>query len=536
LKNLLILLFLFLGIAGKSIAQNLVKNPSFENYTECPDVLNFENNVTDWYCLYSASYYFNSCDIPQDFGVPINLYGNQSAHTGDAYMSVLAYYMDYSSDFKGYIEGGFSGTLIKDSIYCVSYYVNLIDIAFGAIVNLDAFISDGLVDYPPNTVGEHYTLQLPAQIRSQQLLNDSINWTRISGLYKAHGGESYITIGNFTLRENTTKVYFYPPIDLYIHYYIDDVSVALAGVGLRSPDLGNDTVICRSALPLPLAAPIGYDDYLWSNGATTRETEATGQGKYWVKCIINGCGELFDEKIISFDTPLLDLGKDTVICKGEDIIVPAQPGFSQYLWSTGDTTQNIKVSTEGIYSLQTLDRCGIQTDAIKVSVDTIPAGIIDLGYDTTMCLYGEDMPVVLTANIQLPNYTWNTGDTTWQITVTERGMYNLRSQFRCGVVSDSIFVDECPPTIFCPNAFTPDNDGVNDVFRAIVVNTQIKLMIIYNRWGQKIYESNDPFPEWDGTCYSQPAPVGLYAYLVYFSDAQSGFKQKQKRGTVMLVR
>ena len=95
---------------------------------------------------------------------------------------------------------------------------------------------------------------------------------------------------------------------------------------------------------------------------------------------------------------------------------------------------------------------------------------------------------------------------------------------------------KCQSNIFIPNAFTPDNDGKNDIFRAVVVNTQVDLMIIYNRWGQKIYESNDPFPEWDGTINNEKAPTGLYAYLVYYSDAVSGFEQKQKRGTVMLVR
>jgi gliding motility-associated-like protein len=529
------LLFILLSISEIGFTQNLVKNPSFEDYTICPSSGGFEN-VKDWYGLPGGSYYYNSCADPgPGVGVPVNLWGYQSARTGNAYGSVVVYYMNYSIDWKGYLEGQFVNPLIRDSLYCVSYYVNLTNRSLGAIMNVDAFISDTLVHYPPDISGSEYiTLPLPAQIRSQNIISDTLNWTRISGLYKAYGGEKYITIGNFTSRENTTKISFNFPGGLYITYYIDDVSVA--PVGSELPNLGNDTVICRNNLPLHLAAPAGYDEYRWSNGATTRETHATDQGTYGVRCIINGCGEVYDEKKISFDTPQLELGKDTTICRGEKIILSAQEGFLKYNWSTGDTTQSIAVSTEGVYIMETLDHCGLQTDNIKVQVNTLPFGIIELGNDTTTCMFGSDVPVILNANVPLPNYLWSTGDTTWQITVNDRGLYRLSSNFRCGTVSDSIFVNECPPKIFLPNAFSPGNDGKNDVFRAVVVNTQVDCMIIYNRWGQKIFESNKPFPEWDGSINNEPAPIGLYEYLVYFSDAESGFEQKQKRGTVMLIR
>jgi gliding motility-associated-like protein len=525
--------YLLLAFPYMVFSQNLVKNPSFESFNDCPLIIDFNNQVVDWQSL-GSSHYFNACAPTYGYGVPINQWGYQDAHSGVAYAAVKVYYYDVSGDFRGYIEGSFTELLQKDSLYCVSYYVNLIDIADGAIKNVDAYISDTLVDYPSDT-SSPFTIELPAQIRSQQLLTDSINWSRVSGLYKAHGGEKYIVIGNFNSRENTTKVQ-YNPAGINLSYFIDDVSVVKAGIDLQAPDLGTDTVICRSALPIHLTAPTGYDAYQWSNGATTRETDATDHGKYWVKCIINGCGELYDEKIISFDTPLLHLGKDTVICKGEKIVISAQPGFSIYRWSNGDTTQSITVASAGNYSLTTTDRCGSQSDTITVVIDTIPAGLIELGNDTTMCWFGTDLPVIIASNTQLPNYYWNTGDTSAAITVTERGMYTLRSRFRCGDVTDSIFVNQCPPAIFFPNAFTPDNDGLNDVFRAITINTQVELMIIYNRWGQKIYESNDLFPEWDGTANKEASPNGLYAYVVYYSDAESGFAKKEKRGTVMLIR
>jgi len=535
MKKIIISTILFSNLLFSVAAQNLVKNPSFEEYNECPGILLFDKNVKDWNGLISSSYYFNPCALTPKYGVPVNWCGYQPAHSGNSYAGVLVYYWDQSPDFRGYIEGAFESSLVKDTIYCVEYFVNMIDKADAAIQNLDAFISDTLVDYPPNTQGYHFTLNLPAQIRSPKILDDSINWTRISGLYKAHGGENHITIGNFTSRENTIKIQ-YNPAGINLIYYIDDVSVAQAGIGLRSPDLGNDTIICRSALPLHLTAPPGFDAYEWSNGASTPETDATTDGKFWVRCIVNGCGSLYSQKIISFDTPLLELGKDTVICKGESILISAQAGFSNYLWNTGDTTQTISATVAGSYSLQTLDRCGLQSDTINVKVDSIPTGIIELGKDTTLCDHGVDKPVELMANIQLSNYAWSTGDTSFRITVTEPGIYRLQSSFRCGMVSDSIFVDECPPIIFFPNAFTPNNDGRNDVFRAVVRNMKVDKMIIFNSWGQKVFESIGPLHEWDGTFKGEAAAGGLYTYVVYYSDEVTGKKQNQKRGVVMLLR
>lgn len=214
-----------------------MKNPSFELFKNCPLTFDFDEYVIDWHGL-GSSLYFNSCAPTFSYGVPVNTYGYQYARTGNAYSSVLVYYYDYSGDSRGYIEGGFTVPLKKDTLYCVSYFVNNVDIADGEIKNLDAYISDTLVDYPYDT-STNLPIRVPAQIRSQQLLTDSINWTRVSGLYKAHGGEKYIIIGNFNSNVNTTKIQ-YNPAGINLPYFIDDVSVVKTSLDLQSPNLGAD--------------------------------------------------------------------------------------------------------------------------------------------------------------------------------------------------------------------------------------------------------------------------------------------------------
>jgi gliding motility-associated-like protein len=89
-------------------------------------------------------------------------------------------------------------------------------------------------------------------------------------------------------------------------------------------------------------------------------------------------------------------------------------------------------------------------------------------------------------------------------------------------------------TIFVPNAFTPNGDGLNDVL--LVYGTTIATMEIriYNQWGQMIFESKDKGRGWDGTVSGKPQPVGVYNYILR-ATLQDG-TTIQKRGTITIVR
>ena len=260
------------------------------------------------------------------------------------------------------------------------------------------------------------------------------------------------------------------------------------------------------------------------------------EGKYTLTCFLDICGSLSDEIVITFDTPLLSLIKEQTICRGDTAEITAPDGFATYQWSTGDTSQTLRATLPGTYNLVTTDRCSTQSGSVKVMVDTIPTGIIKLGNDTTLCRNGKDYPIVLSANTELPNYLWSTGDTTRQTTVDSTGIYKLSSNFRCGEVSDEIFVGICPPAIDFPNAFTPNGDGLNDTFGPVLTNMFIQSIQIYNRWGELVFEGRTPEIQWDGSCLSKPAPAGIYAYTIMYSPYDANGKLFSQKGYVMLVR
>ena len=534
LRQFSTILLLFLNFNSTAISQNLILNPSFEIRIKCPVTTNnFDGFVADWLCLPEANItYFHSCaNNYLEVGIPYNAYGFQYARTGNAYSSIYAKSWDFDPDRRGYITGIFSTDLLKDSVYCIRYFVNLCDVSNGAIQNVDAYIHDTLLAWNNGT--SHYLKNIDPQIKSSHILSDTANWEEISDLYKAKGGEKYISIGNFNSDANTTMVNFGDGATR-IDYYIDDVSVTF--VGGKAPALGNDTILCRSQMPYRLSAPDGYDSYLWSTGQTTQNIDVYNQGEYTLTCSLGDCGSLSDEIVITFDTPLLSLIDEKTICRGDTASISAPSGFAQYSWSNGDTTQILRTTQGGTYYLTTTDRCGTQLDSVKVLVDTIPTGIIKLGNDTTLCLNGKDHPIVLSANTELPNYIWSNGDTTKHTTVSTRGVYTLSSQFRCGEVSDEIFVDICPPVIEFPDAFTPNGDGLNDTFGPVQTNMFIQSLLIYNHWGELVFEGRTPNYHWDGTYLSRPSPPGIYAYRILFSPYDAGGKPFLQKGFLMLIR
>jgi gliding motility-associated-like protein len=528
-----IILLLFLNFTSTAISQNLVINPSFEDHTHCPVSTWDYEFVKDWIFMSGTCLsYLHLCANNDEAGVPYNWLGFQNANSGVAYMCLMAKSWDFDPDRRGYITGIFSTNLLKDSIYCIRYYVNLCDVSNGAIQNVDAYIHDTLL--VGNVIGTVNNLtNFDPQIKSSHILSDTANWEEISGLYKAKGGERYISIGNFNSDANTTMVNFGDGATR-IDYYIDDVSVTF--VGGKAPALGPDTILCRSQMPYRLSAPDGYDSYLWSTGQTTQNIDVYNQGEYTLTCFLGACGSLSDEIVITFDTPLLSLIDEKTICRGDTATISAPSGFAKYRWSNGDTTQILRATQGGTYYLTSTDRCSTQFDSVKVVVDTIPTDIIKLGNDTTLCLNGKDHPVVLSANTELPNYLWSNGDTTKYTTVSTRGVYTLSSQFRCGEVSDEIFVDICPPVIEFPDAFTPNGDGLNDTFGPVQTNMFIQSLHIYNHWGQLVFEGRTPGYHWDGTYNSKPSPSGIYIYRVLYSPYDADGKISLQKGCLMLIR
>ncbi len=104
-----------------------------------------------------------------------------------------------------------------------------------------------------------------------------------------------------------------------------------------------------------------------------------------------------------------------------------------------------------------------------------------------------------------------------------------------GTDTITIFVYRVKPGLYVPNAFSPNGDGVNDIFRPIAIGMkQINFFRVFNRWGQLIFETTVPNAGWDGRFKGHPQDAAIYVWMVEGVDYEDN-KVAQK-GTVMLVR
>jgi gliding motility-associated-like protein len=104
---------------------------------------------------------------------------------------------------------------------------------------------------------------------------------------------------------------------------------------------------------------------------------------------------------------------------------------------------------------------------------------------------------------------------------------------------DEILVNyrNCDPLISVPNAFTPNNDGRNDSFRAVGVNITNYRMQLFDRWGELIFTSDDPGVGWDGTKNGASCSNDIYVWSIYYeSDALEEKVKEMIHGTVVLIR
>ena len=137
---------------------------------------------------------------------------------------------------------------------------------------------------------------------------------------------------------------------------------------------------------------------------------------------------------------------------------------------------------------------------ITLQLAVLPKPSPNLGVDASLCV-GDSL---LLYPGKFTTYTWHDGSAQDRITIKKPGLYSVRVTDICGSATDEIIIKEVNCNIYFPNAFTPNNDGLNDLFKILGPNnlTEYRLSV-YNRWGQKVFETVDSSKGWNGSFKGQ---------------------------------
>jgi len=299
-------------------------------------------------------------------------------------------------------------------------------------------------------------------------------------------------------------------------------------------DLGNDQVICAGTTT-EIGTPVNGASYLWNNGATTPRIVVDASGEYAVTVSISGCSAAASMFVDVITVAPPDLGPDRRACEGEWVNVYT-PG-SNVTWSNGTEGNELVVGSTGLYTA-TVDSLGCTaSDAVFISFTPMTT-TLDLDGDVTIC--PGSMAVIHTEELAGASYLWSTGATGRYISVSEPGWYSVRATGLCIDATDSMQVihEDCNTYVYVPNAFTPNNDGENDVFLPVFAGPLDQYQLdIFDRWGERIHSSNDRYAGWDGSYNGTPSQLGVYVWKIHFRVlAPEGVRSEERIGHVTLLR
>ena len=296
-------------------------------------------------------------------------------------------------------------------------------------------------------------------------------------------------------------------------------------------NLGNDTSICAGK-NLLLAANVAQAQFLWNTGNSTSQQLVQAAGLYWLKVTLQGCS-VSDSIVVNVNpVPVLQLGKDTVLCEGATILLNAASANTTYVWQDGSTASSFLVNRPGVYYVVAKNANGC-TNVDSINVKYTPMPVVTLGKDTLLCP-GQIMLVQPVVNTPV-KYSWQDGNNFPSYNVKDTGVYTVTVHNTCGTATTSIVVRKGICQLYIPNSFTPNNDNLNDVFRIkYPFAVQRFRMAIYNRYGQQIFTSSDIFKGWNGTYGGLPQSGGAYVWMISFTDIDG--RNKSLQGTVLLLR
>jgi len=323
----------------------------------------------------------------------------------------------------------------------------------------------------------------------------------------------------------------------------------------------NPQAVCKSGLvdiTVP-AVTAGSDPGLtftyWTDIAATQKLlnpKAIGvAGTYYIKATNNGTCSVVKSVLVTIVDPPKLIVNDPAGCLTVDMTLPAvtagsDAGLTLTYWLDALTTQPFNAPTNitasNTYYIKATNSTGCTTIApVNVDVKPVPVATIT---NPAAVVFPEtvDLSTTFTPQSGLTYTYWRDAAATISLTnpnsVTRQATYYIKvSNTGCSTIYPVTVTIGRPPDIdFSPNVFTPNGDGVNDVFKFKAPSSiNLKSFKIYGSWGQLLFETTDLNKAWDGTYVGKPMPVGTYYWLFDAYDTYSN-TTISKSGSISIIR
>jgi gliding motility-associated-like protein len=226
-----------------------------------------------------------------------------------------------------------------------------------------------------------------------------------------------------------------------------------------------------------------------------------------------GCSNAIN---LNFD---LDAGEDIFACAGDEITLSAV-GADSYSWSGGITDGTPFIPTVGAETYTVIGTNGngcVRSDSLSITVYELPELIVSS--ESAECLASNTgVASVIISEGQSPYFvSWSNGSSDTSIDSLLFGWYSVTITDNNGcLVIDSVFVNEVnEPCFFIPTGISPNDDGKNDIWLIYGLSDypDSKVMV-YNRWGQLLYDAGPDDQPWDGTYLGEELPTADYYYII----------------------
>ena len=318
--------------------------------------------------------------------------------------------------------------------------------------------------------------------------------------------------------------------------------------GVSDIFIGNDTIYCGDSLSRKLEVKNRvFDSYLWSDNSTDETLTVKKPGMYWLEIDRGGCKKRDSVLISLVPLPKINFGKDTIVCGAVNLILSAQEKALKYVWyynanQTADTGIRILAVKPGTYSVQSFNTYCNNRDTISIVQRRVLT--VDLGPPLREICQNDTISLRTGIRDTLNFATkWNTGAATSTIYTNTSGIYSVtvRDKLCNFTATDSVLVNvyEGVGNIWVPNAFTPgDNDALNATFKPVsdIGKYNYYQFLIFDRWGQKLFDSTDPNAAWEGTFENKACENGVYIWSLNVKSNCSKGDNNFQKGIVHLIR